>query len=179
MTTPRRDPAGRRAAILEAALTVIARDGVARASHRAIATEAAVPLGSTTYYFPSLNALIEEALALCTARMVEQLSAWADELHDDADLAAGIARVAYEYIADRDRALVEYELYLSAARAPQLRQAARAWIDGMRALLLPRAGHDAAVAITAVIDGFLLEAIATGDTVSRTDLTAAIAAHLR
>lgn len=175
----RRDPAARRTAILDAAQRVIARDGVARTSHRAIAHEADVPLGSTTYYFPSLNALVEDALALCTTRMTEELSAWTDELRDDRDLASGIARVAYDYIADRDRALLEYELYLAAARSPQLRPYARAWIDGLRELLSPRTGAAAAIAITALIDGFLLEAIATGDPVSRADLTNAITACLR
>lgn len=166
-------------AILEATQRVIARDGIARASHRAIAREADVPLGSTTYYFPSLHALVEEALELSTARMLEELAVWADELRDASDLPSAIARVAYDYIADHDRALVEYELYLAAARSPQLRPAARAWIDGVRDLLTPRAGRDAATAITALIDGFLLEAIATGGAVSRAELAGAIATQLR
>lgn len=181
MTSPaRRDPAGRRSAILDATLTVIAREGIGRTSHRAIAREADVPLGSTTYYFPSLRALVEEALELCTTRMVEQLETWSERLHGTDDLAADLAGLAYDYyIGDRERALVEYELYLAAARTPQLRPAARAWTDGLRELLAPTTGRAAAVAITALIDGFLVDAIATGDAVARADLAAAIEACLR
>lgn len=174
-----RDPAGRRAAILDATLTIIARDGIGRTSHRAIAQEADVPLGSTTYYFPSLRSLIEEALELCTTRMVEQLEAWSARLRDTSDLATDIADLAYEYyIDDRERALIEYELYLAAARTPELRRAARAWADGLRDILSPTTGRTGAVTITALIDGFLVDAIATGEPVARADLAAAIDACL-
>ncbi|MGO4188654.1 TetR/AcrR family transcriptional regulator [Pseudarthrobacter sp. TAF60_1] len=54
------DP-GRRARILEATLEVIAADGVAGASYRGIAAHAGVPLGSMTYYFPTLEGLIVSA----------------------------------------------------------------------------------------------------------------------
>ena len=176
----RRDPVGRRAAILDATLTVIARDGIARTSHRAIAREADVPLGSTTYYFPSLQAVVGEALDVCMTRMVEQLATWSARLNNTDDLATEIAQLTHEYyIADHERALVEYELYLAAARTPQLRPAARAWADGLRELLATHTGRPAAVAITALIDGFLVDAIATGEAVSRDDLVAAINTCLR
>ena len=55
------DP-GRRARILQATLEVITADGVAGASYRGIAAHAGVPLGSMTYYFPSLEGLIVAAL---------------------------------------------------------------------------------------------------------------------
>lgn len=176
----RRDPSKRRADILDATLTVIARDGIGRTSHRAIAREADVPLGSTTYYFPSLRVLVEEALELCTTRMVEQLATWSERLQGTDDLAGDIADLVYDYyIGDHERALVEYELYLAAARTPQLRPAARAWTDGLRELLTPSTGRAAAVTITALIDGFLVDAIATGEPVSRSDLASAIEACLR
>jgi TetR/AcrR family transcriptional regulator, regulator of biofilm formation and stress response len=43
----------RRRLIVEAALRVIARDGVNAATHRAVAAEAGVPPASTTYHFSS------------------------------------------------------------------------------------------------------------------------------
>ena len=47
--------------ILNATLKVIARDGVQRTTHRAIAREAGVQLSLTTYYFRDLNELISLA----------------------------------------------------------------------------------------------------------------------
>lgn len=47
--------------ILDAALRVIARDGVRGVSHRAVAQEAGVNLSLTTYYFVNLTELIASA----------------------------------------------------------------------------------------------------------------------
>jgi DNA-binding transcriptional regulator YbjK len=47
--------------ILDATLTVIARNGVQGTTHRAIAREAGVQLSLTTYYFKDLNELISLA----------------------------------------------------------------------------------------------------------------------
>jgi DNA-binding transcriptional regulator YbjK len=55
------DP-GRRSRILQATLEVIRADGVKAASYRRIASHAGVPLGSVTYYFPTLEGLIVSAI---------------------------------------------------------------------------------------------------------------------
>jgi DNA-binding transcriptional regulator YbjK len=55
------DP-GRPSRILQATLEVIRADGVRAASYRRIASHAGVPLGSVTYYFPTLEGLIVSAL---------------------------------------------------------------------------------------------------------------------
>src|SRR4051794_40445890 len=57
---PPKDPA-RRDRIIDAALDVIAADGVRGATHRRIAAHANVPLGSMTYYFTSIDELLDEA----------------------------------------------------------------------------------------------------------------------
>ncbi|CAN5682297.1 TetR family transcriptional regulator [soil metagenome] len=54
------DP-GRRARILQATLEVIKAEGVAGVSYRGVAAQAGVPLGSMTYYFPTLEGLIVDA----------------------------------------------------------------------------------------------------------------------
>ena len=54
------DP-GRRARILQATLELIKAEGVAGVSYRGVAAQAGVPLGSMTYYFPTLEGLIVDA----------------------------------------------------------------------------------------------------------------------
>ena len=51
----------RRRAILAAAVRVIGEGGPDRVTHRRVAAAAGVPLGSTTYYFSSRDAIIREA----------------------------------------------------------------------------------------------------------------------
>ncbi len=60
-TALRSDSRVRRKAILEAALRVIEKDGVRGVKHRAVATEAGVPLAATTYYFDDIQSLLHDA----------------------------------------------------------------------------------------------------------------------
>ncbi len=79
----------RRREILEATLRVIGEGGVNSVTHRAVAQEARVALASTTYYFDSKDALVEEALELMIARSIEDVrrfTACSDRItHDGAD----------------------------------------------------------------------------------------------
>lgn len=63
-TAPRRarrhDP-DRKERIVESALAVLARDGVAGITHRAIGEAADVPLGSITYHFKTLDDIVQLA----------------------------------------------------------------------------------------------------------------------
>jgi AcrR family transcriptional regulator len=54
----------RRAALLDAAVRVIARDGIARASTRAIAAEAGMPTASFHYVFDSYDAMVERLVTV-------------------------------------------------------------------------------------------------------------------
>lgn len=169
-----RDPEGRRRAIVGAAVELVAESGVGNVTHRQIAARAGVPLGSTTYYFPTLDdllvAALEEAAELCWA----ELQAWRHELSNGADPAETLARLARRYLEDRSRAVLEYELYLAAARTPQLRPVARVWIDGLRELLAPVAGA-AGPAVVALVDGVMLQALVTGEPLDGAGLRAGIA----
>src|SRR3954471_24623292 len=71
VNTKRQNP--RRREILEATLRVIGESGVNSVTHRAVAREADVALASTTYYFDSKGALVEEALELMIARSTEHV----------------------------------------------------------------------------------------------------------
>lgn len=171
-----RDPVGRRRALAAAAVEVIAEVGVGRATHRAVAARAGVPLGATTYYFPTLADLVAAGLEEIAARVRAEVESWAAEIGDGRDLPAVLTRLVGQNLADRSRALLEYELYLAAARNPQLRDGARAWLDGTRDLLAPITGVAAAHAIAALIDGVILQAVVTGEDFDAVTLELALTA---
>jgi DNA-binding transcriptional regulator YbjK len=132
-----------------------------------------VPLGATTYYFPTLNDLVAAGLQQVSEAITAELTAWAAEL-TTADLPATLSRLAASYAADRGRALVEYELYLAAARDERLRPLAQAWLDGLTALLTPLVDPATARIITILLDGTLAQAIATGEDLDTATLRDAI-----
>ena len=72
--------AARRRQILEATLRVIGRGGIAAVDHRAVAADAGVPLGSTTYYFDSKDDMVSQALHHVADEATAELSRQRAEL---------------------------------------------------------------------------------------------------
>jgi DNA-binding transcriptional regulator YbjK len=123
---------GRREQILDAALRVIGRSGRASVTHRAVAEEAGVPLGSTTYYFDSRDDLLGQALEHVSAAEVERYRRLGEELRQVKSGRELADRLISELVAaaeDRVAYIAEYELWLEAGRRPDLREAAQSWCN--------------------------------------------------
>ena len=172
----RRDPEGKRRAIVDAAIAAIAEVGAPQVTHRMIAARAGVALGSTTYYFPTLDDLVATALREATESARAMLESWAEELTVSRDLPATFVELAERYLTDRRRALLEYEVCLAAARAPELRPAAQLWIDGLRGVCARlTGGPERGFALAALVDGVLLQALVTDGPLDADGLRAGVA----
>ncbi|MGW6689264.1 TetR/AcrR family transcriptional regulator [Streptomyces sp. NPDC054961] len=146
----------RRQRIIDAAIRVVGAKGIAGLSHRSVAAEADVPLGSTTYHFATLDDLLVAALRQAN-------EAFAPVLEPGADLAEALARLLGKLLsADRARAELEYELYLAALRRPALRPVAAEWGEAVSEALRERVDPVTARALVAVMDGLGLQALLTG-----------------
>ncbi|MEU7553360.1 TetR family transcriptional regulator [Streptomyces sp. NPDC044571] len=153
----RYDP-DRRQRIIDAAIRVVGAKGIAGLSHRSVATEADVPLGSTTYHFETLDDLLVAALRQANAGFAPVPDAVSGP-----ELAAELARLLGEFLtADRGRAELEYELYLAALRRPALRPVAAEWAESVTAALADRVDPATARAVVAVLDGISLQVLLTG-----------------
>ncbi|WP_031081985.1 TetR/AcrR family transcriptional regulator [Streptomyces sp. NRRL WC-3549] len=158
----RHDPE-RRERIIEAALRVVADRGIAGLSHRTVAAEADVPLGSTTYHFASLDELLVAALRRCNERFARTLRESARLADPEADLADELTRLLGEWFGGERRATeLEYELYLAALRRPALRPVAAEWTDEAGALIARRTDPATARALVALLDGISLQVMLTG-----------------
>lgn len=118
----------RRQRIIDAAIRVVGQKGIAGLSHRSVAAEADVPLGSTTYHFTTLDELMVAALRQASEGFAKVIAARGglDDRH--ADLAEELAGWMGEWLAgDRTGVELEYELYLAALRRPALRPVAEEW----------------------------------------------------
>ncbi|APS22264.1 TetR family transcriptional regulator [Streptomyces sp. Tue 6075] len=162
----------RRTRIIDAALTVIAADGIAGLSHRTVAAEADVPLGSTTYHFASLDELLVAALRRCNENFVQALRSsglFAEEggtgQGEGAGLAEELTRLLDRWFAGERGAIeLEYELYLAALRRPALRPVAAEWTTEAVALLSRRTDPETARALVALMDGVCLQVLLAGGT---------------
>lgn len=172
--TSTRNPEGRRRALLAATVEVVAEVGVARTTHRAIATRAGVPLGATTYYFPTLTDLITAAMEQAGADWDSELHGWERRLQSTMDAAgpnqAGhqaateLTDLVLRYLTDQPRARLECELYLAAGHTPELRPLAGRWLLGMRDLLTGLSDKQTGYALATLIDGVFLQVAVTGET---------------
>jgi len=172
----------RRTRIIDAALRVIAADGIAGLSHRTVAAEADVPLGSTTYHFGSLDELLTAALRRSNENFAQALrdsDAFAAPPNGDgpgaggdgpgirggpgAGLADELTRVLGEWFAGERGAIeLEYELYLAALRRPALRPVAAEWTESAVEVLSARTDPATARALVALMDGVCLQVLLTG-----------------
>ncbi|MCX4525213.1 MULTISPECIES: TetR/AcrR family transcriptional regulator [unclassified Streptomyces] len=147
----------RRQRIIDAAIRVVGAKGIAGLSHRSVAAEADVPLGSTTYHFTSLDDLLVAALRQANEAFAVTLPAAPGE-----DLAGSLARLLGDLLsADRGRAELEYELYLAALRRPALRPVAAQWCEAVATALTPWTDPVTARALVAVMDGICLQVLLT------------------
>ena len=115
----------RRRKLIDAAVVVLERDGLAGFSHRAVASEAGVALASATYYFDGIDDLAVSAILAATDDFVRALR----ERADGAGVSGYASGLADELANHRGRVVAGYELYLLAARRPALREAATAWMS--------------------------------------------------
>ena len=169
--SPRQDRSRRRReALLRATIELLGEIGAKSITHRAVAERAGLPLASTTYYFSSVQQLIEEALKLHVAERVAQLSAMAAvALEARGASAIAIAERLAEVLASAPTPILvaQYQMYLEAGRNPALQPAvadALAAFEGLAAGVLAALGardpESTAEAFVALLDGFALHRLA-------------------
>jgi len=114
-----------RTALLDAAIRVVARDGLRGLTYRAVAAEAGVTHGLVTRHFGSRATMIEEALGHAVQHSIaaSALVSQTGEIHD---LARDLPNMAED---DADGQAFQFELILEARRRPELRDDARSLYD--------------------------------------------------
>jgi DNA-binding transcriptional regulator YbjK len=131
----------RRDAIVDAAAALLLTGGVRAVAHRPVAAAAAVPLGSTTYYFADRDDLVAAAVHRAGEIEAERARAALAAPRRGARSARAIARRLVDVVVGLDRcadpAVVGalYERIVEAAREPATREAARGWNDAVRSVV--------------------------------------------
>ncbi|NGO07428.1 TetR family transcriptional regulator [Streptomyces sp. HC44] len=158
----RYDP-DRRQRIIDAAIRVVEAKGIGGLSHRSVAAEADVPLGSTTYHFKTLDELMVAALRQANEGFAKVIAARGGLEDTGSDLAGDLAGLVGEWLAgDRTAVVLEYELYLAALRRPALRSVAAECGQDLAERISRRTDPATARALVALVDGICLEVLLTG-----------------
>lgn len=119
-----------------------------------------MPLGSTTYYFATLDDLLAEALRQASQDDVDQLQAWAREREQDEDLAVALTELVLHYLGpERTRTAVEHELYIAALHRPALRHVSQEWDMALAELFASYTDNATGRALSVAFCGLLLQGI--------------------
>lgn len=156
----------RRKTILRAATELVPEVGSDNLTHRMVAERADVPLGSTTYYFDSIDGLVHEALQEIAESTRRDLEAVEKRLAESRNVVKEISSVTWEYLQDRTNLMYWNELYTSANHRPELKELALLWSNGLTRILCKYMNANAASATTMFIDGILLRVNVSNDTPS-------------
>lgn len=161
---------------------MIEHDGVAGVSHRSVAREAGVPTTSTTYYFASLDDLLIATLTWSADKLAEDVSDLIVRLVEVPD--SGVEEITRRLVdmvgVHRGRTMAEYELYLLAARRPELRPAARRWLDLITEAVEPFDADPVAFrGFLAAVDGLLMQGLIADEPPSVADLEPVVSYLIR
>lgn len=165
--------------IIAAARAVVARDGVAATTVRAVANEAAIPLGTLQYVFPTKQQLIRAVIE----DLIEELGG---TLRSSAPLDAGMEHALAEgvrrfwndlVVSDEPIQVAQYELTTHALRTAGLEDLARrqyeGYVDAVAEWIqeaAARAGEESSIEsrrlarlIVAGVDGLILQYVVDPD----------------
>lgn len=128
---------GRRREILAAAVRIIGDGGPDAITHRRVAAEAGVGLGSLTYYFESRDDLVREAFRYYLQQSSELLIALETEIPPATpeDLVELIVEMTRREFMEPAMMRAEYEMILYAARDEAVSREFVAWERGLEARL--------------------------------------------
>ncbi|KXO88648.1 TetR family transcriptional regulator [Tsukamurella pulmonis] len=165
--------------IVAAARAVLIRDGVAKTSLRAVASEAGIPLGTLQHVFPGKQLLLQAVIEQVIDDISEVLRRSADT---DAGLAHALAQGLRNFWATlvldhRGLQVLQYELVTHALRTPGLEDLARLQYERYAEVVrqwcveaADRAEEDSAVpydrlarVVVAAVDGLILQQVSAPD----------------
>ena len=120
----------RRERILDATLETIATHGISAVTHRKIASCADVPLGSMTYYFEGIEALLGEAFSTFTERMSLEYTAFFEGVETTGDACDSVAELIFSsQVTTPKNMTLMYQFYALASSSPAMKAVMQRWMQ--------------------------------------------------
>jgi DNA-binding transcriptional regulator YbjK len=153
---------------VDSALEVLARDGVAGITHRAIAEEADVPLGSITYHFATLDDIVQLAFQTHVEKLAQRFEERLASCAPGADLIDCIVvAITDDLAANPNELAVTYELYGNTVRRADNKRITQAWMDRAQDALAKHFDPATAHLLDVVIEGLMVHMSVAQQPISR------------
>lgn len=175
MARPPNDPQ-RREKIIQATLTTIATHGISTVTHRKIAHCAGVPLGSLTYYFAGIDALLEEAFSVFTEQMSVQYLAFFQQVQNREQAIEAITELIFSAQVTTVRNMeLMYQLYAYMSKKPALKGIMQNWMRRSQQTLEQWFEPVTARALDAFIEGMTLHVVIDRQPLTRKEIRCMVA----
>jgi DNA-binding transcriptional regulator YbjK len=159
----------RRERILHATLDTIANHGIQAVTHRKIASCADVPLGSLTYYFSGIDALLDEAFNHFTTTMSQQYQDFFTAVTTPDEACEAITDLIFSAQVTTTRNMnLMYQLYAWIGCQPSLKVVMQEWMERSQQTLEQWFDAPTARALDAFIEGMTLHFVTDRAPLSRT-----------
>ncbi|HAB4673725.1 TPA_asm: TetR family transcriptional regulator [Salmonella enterica subsp. diarizonae] len=165
----------RREKIIQATLEAVKTYGVHAVTHRKIAAIAQVPLGSMTYYFAGMDALLSEAFTLFTENMLRQYQDFFAQVTDAEGACQAITEMIYgsqvtTQVTTPDNMALMYQLYAYASDKPALKIVMQNWMQRSQNTLAQWFDVQTARALDAFIEGMTLHFVTDRTPLAREEI---------
>ena len=161
----------RRERILDATLETLATHGISAVTHRKIALCADVPLGSMTYYFDGIDALLDEAFRTFTERMSQEYTAFFSRVATAADACDAVAEIIFSsQVTTPKNMTLMYQLYAQARNKPSMKAIMQNWMTRSQQTLAPWFDPTTARALDAFIEGMTLHVVTDREPLTREEI---------
>ncbi|CAN5446950.1 TetR family transcriptional regulator [soil metagenome] len=142
---------------MESALAVLARDGVAGITHRAIGEEADIPLGSITYHFATLDDIVQLAFHTHVERLATRFEQRLASCESGSDLIECLVSAVTDDLAAHPNELaVTFELYGDAVRRADNKRITQAWMERAEDALAQHVDRPTARLLDVVVEGLMV-----------------------
>lgn len=158
----------RRERILDATLETIATHGISAVTHRKIASCADVPLGSMTYYFEGIEALLGEAFSTFTERMSLEYTAFFEGVETTGDACDSVAELIFSsQVTTPKNMTLMYQFYALASSSPAMKAVMQRWMQRSQQTLEQWFDPATARALDAFIEGMTLHFVTDRQSLDR------------
>ena len=147
---------GRRDVIIRAAIRVIADEGIAATTHRKIAKEAKVPLGSVTYYFKNLDELFFAAFSLFAEEGSIAYAKGLEAATSVEEAREAVVRIITGTKPDQKTMGIVYELYAYSTRNPVFQTLMQDWMKRSRKALSRHFDPSTSKLLDALVEGAII-----------------------
>lgn len=155
-------------------MRVIEKRGLAGTTYRSVAEAADVPLGSITYHFASLDELIAAAFMLYVEEQAALFDARLAGVSGKQELAEALTDIVFgQFLAEAEKLVIAYELYLGASQRAALREVTHFWMRRSRGALEKIIDPALARVADALLEGLVLHTVLEKEPMNRREIRGA------